>query len=100
MDDGHERHHDDAGAQRRIAAGNLHIAVAAVEGADEIDAAKDLSERQIEHGFGALREVAKRAVEIATLGDLLNSPKAISNTAMSWARFAPDGNGSKRADSW
>ena len=29
-----------------------------------------------------------------------NSPKAISNTAMSWARLARDGNGLKRADSW
>jgi hypothetical protein len=27
-----------------------------------------------------------------------NSPKAISNIAMSWARFVRDGNGSKRAD--
>ena len=29
-----------------------------------------------------------------------NWKKVISNTAMSWARFAPDGNGSKRVDLW
>jgi hypothetical protein len=29
-----------------------------------------------------------------------NSPRAISNTAMSLARLARDGNGSKRADLW
>jgi hypothetical protein len=30
----------------------------------------------------------------------LNSPRPISNTAMSFARLARDGNGSKRADLW
>jgi dihydroorotase len=29
-----------------------------------------------------------------------NWKKVISNTEMSWARFAPDGNGSKRVDLW
>jgi hypothetical protein len=39
---------------------------------------------------------------IGAVGDasVLELEEGNSNTAMSWARFAPDGNGSKRVDLW
>jgi len=57
-------------AQRRVAAGYLHIGVWSVVIEHQIDAPEQFLERNVLHRLGVLGQVARRAIEIAALRDL------------------------------
>jgi hypothetical protein len=57
-------------AQGRSAAGHLDVRARAVEPGDRIDAPDQIRKRDVPHGLGIFREVAKRAIQVAALGDL------------------------------
>jgi hypothetical protein len=59
-----------AAAQRRIAAGDLHVGLHAEEALDVVGLALELVERRIGHALGIVGQVAERAVEVAALRDL------------------------------
>ena len=55
--------------QGGIAAGNLHIGIRPVLRGNAVNPPEQILQRNVPHRLGAVRQVAKRAIEVAALGD-------------------------------
>lgn len=75
-------------AQGGIATRNLNVRTLAVLIGEHVDTAHDLGKRQVMHGFRTIREIAKRAIEIAALG-YLEADAAYSKGASANLRWRP-----------